>query len=144
MYLILFPIEFILVCIVLCPPLVWHDIVYLPNEYYCYVSFANMRGMIWLTVMAYGVPLTFLLLIYVCIIVFLRRQSNNQTLIVKQRQQRNLIVIRRILIIVGVLTSFGTPVIIFQIIFYITGQENSLQSRIVWLLISISMIQLSL
>ncbi|CAF1479514.1 unnamed protein product [Adineta steineri] len=42
LYIIIPPIEFILSCALLSPLLFWHHIVYLPQEYYCYVPYTNI------------------------------------------------------------------------------------------------------
>lgn len=130
---ILTPIELILICIILCPVLFWHDIVYLPEEHYCYVPFTNIRSTLWLVSNSYGIHLLLLSLIYLRIAIFLHRQPNNQTLVIKQRQQRDLSVIRRIYIMVGLLMALGVPTIVLLLMFYITGVKYSLFDRIAWL-----------
>jgi len=137
-------VELILICILLCPVLVWHDIVYLPEDYLCYVAFTDIRGVFWLILSDYGVPLLLLSLIYLRITIFIRQQSNNQTVVVKQRQQRDLLIIRRIFIIVGLLMALGIPTIVLLIIFYITGEKPPHCDPIVWLSISLSLMLLSL
>ncbi|CAF4198877.1 unnamed protein product, partial [Adineta steineri] len=94
LYIIIPPIEFILSCALLSPLLFWHDIVYLPQEYFCYVPYTNILGILWVILNAYGNPLLILLFIYLRITIFLRRQSINQALVVKKRQERDLLVIR--------------------------------------------------
>jgi len=69
---------------------------------------------------------------------------NNQTLIVKQRQDRDVIVIQRILIIVSLLMALGIPAVALIIMFYTTGEEDTIFSRIEWLFVSVSMIGLVL
>ena len=69
---------------------------------------------------------------------------NNQTLIVKQRQDRDVIVIQRILIIVSLLMALGIPAVALIIMFYTTGEEDPIFSRIEWLFVSVSMIGLVL
>jgi hypothetical protein len=141
---IISPIEMILICILFCPILTWHDVVYLSNEHYCYVQYTNTRSVLWLLLNIYAIPLVLLTLIYLQITMFLRRQPNNQTFIVKQRQQRDLLVIRRILITVGLLIALGFPTVVVLFMFYITGVEQPLYFRIEWLFVSLSMIGLSL
>ncbi len=35
-------------CIILSPVLIWKDIKYLSNEHYCFVSFLQIRGILWM------------------------------------------------------------------------------------------------
>jgi len=126
------------------PILFWNDVVYLPNEHYCFVPFTNLRSILWVFFVAYGNPLIFLLLIYLRITIFLHQQTNNQTFVVNRRQERDLLVIRRILITVGLLMILGIPAIILLIMLYITGEEHPLIFGIGWLFVSLSILGLSL
>ncbi|CAF0841220.1 unnamed protein product [Adineta steineri] len=143
LYIIIPPIEFILSCALLSPLLFWHDIVYLPQEYFCYVPYTNILGILWVILNAYGNPLLILLFIYLRITIFLRRQSINQALVVKKRQERDLLVIRRIFITVGLLLTLGIPSVILLLMYLITGEESPLFFRIEWLSVSLSMVGLS-
>ncbi|CAF1290634.1 unnamed protein product [Adineta steineri] len=143
LYIIIPPIEFILSCALLCPLLFWHHIVYLPQEYYCYVPYTNILGILWVILNAYGNPFLLLLVIYLRITIFLRRQPINQTRVVKKRQERDLLVIRRIFIAVGLLLTLGMPSVILLVMYLITGEKSPLFFRIEWLSVSVSMIGLS-
>ncbi|UJR17262.1 hypothetical protein I4U23_004157 [Adineta vaga] len=144
LYIIIPPIEFLILCILFCPILIWHDIVYLPTEYYCNIRNGNIRGTIWLLSIGYGSPLLCLLITYIRIGRFLYRQMNTQTLIVRQRQQRDIIVIRRIFITVTFLIILQIPRTILFIMLFITGNEYIYFARVEWFFISFSMIGLSL
>jgi len=102
------------------------------------------RGLLWVFFNAYGSPLLVLSFIYLRITIFLHRQLNNQTLIVKQRQERDVIVIQRIIIIVGLLMTLGIPAVALLIMFYTTGEEYPLFSRIEWFFVSLSILGLVL
>jgi hypothetical protein len=134
----------ILICVLFYPILAWQDDVYLPKEYYCYVPYTHLRGILWLAFNCYGNPLILLSLIYLRIAVFLCRQANNQTIVVKQRQQRDLVIIQRILITIALLMALGIPGIVFLIMLNVTGEEYSLLLRTEWLFVSFSMIGLSI
>jgi len=90
----------------MCPLLVWNDVVYLPDEYYCFVLFTNVRGMLWMTFNIYSASLSLLLFIYFRITVFICQQSNNQSLVVKRNQQQDLLAIQQIFITNTLLTVF--------------------------------------
>ena len=83
--------------------LVWHDIIYLPNDYYCHIPHTHLRTIFWLSFNLYENPLLLLSLIYIRIAVHLRRQPHNQLQSVKQRLKRDLIIIRRLFITIGTL-----------------------------------------
>ncbi|CAF3721321.1 unnamed protein product [Adineta steineri] len=143
-YIIMVPIEFLLICILFYPILYWHDVVYIPNEHYCYVPYTHFRGILWLAFNCYGIPTTSLSLIYLRITIYLRQQTNNQILAIKQRQDRDLLVIRRILITIGLLLALGIPGVVFLVMLRITGEEYPLLLRIEWVFVSLSMIGLSI
>ncbi len=133
-----------MICILFYPILYWHDVIYLPNEHYCYVPYTHFRGILWLAFNCYGIPVISLSLIYLRITIYIRRQTNNQTFVVKQRQDRDMIIIRRILITIGLLMALGIPGVVFLVMLRITGEEYPLLLRIEWLFVSFSMIGLSL
>jgi hypothetical protein len=137
------PFELIVSFVLLCPLLVWHDIIYLPNEYYCFNSFRNVRAMVLTAFANYGIPLFCLSFIYLRITRFIRQQPNNQTVTIKRRQERDFLVIKRIFIIVNILLTLGIPSIVLISMLYATGIEHPLSYRITWLSIDISMAILS-
>lgn len=120
-----------------------NNIVYLPKEHYCFVSFKNIRGILWVIFNAYGVPLLLLIFIYFLITIYLYRQPNAQTSIINQRQKRDLIIIRRIIMNVSILSVLGVSSIIFLFLLFITGEEHPLIFRISILLAGLSMTGLS-
>jgi hypothetical protein len=129
--------------IVVCPLIVWNDLVYLPNEYYCFILLNNVRGMLWLILNIYIIPLLLLLFIYFRIILFIRQHSNNQSLLIQRKQQRDLIAIRRIFITNTLLIAFIIPILILVIIAFITNVDLSIDHRIKMLSYGISMAVLS-
>lgn len=144
LYIILIPIELVFSCLLISPVLFWNDIVYLPNEHYCYTSVYNIRGTFWLFGAIYGLPIFILTSIYLSITIFLRRQSTNQTLVIRQRQQRDFHVIKRIIATVGVLMFLGIPATVLLIIMFITGNEHPLTMRIIVASLCLQMLILSM
>lgn len=144
MYIILIPIQLIFVTICLSPLIIWHEVVYLPDEYYCYTLYLNLRALSWLLLNDYVLPLVCLLLIYFRIIIFLRKQSNNPTMIIRRQEQRDLIVIRRILVMASILLVAGTPSLVLTFKFHITHIEEPLFLRIAWFSFDLSITVLSL
>jgi hypothetical protein len=142
-YAIAVPIQFTASCALLCPLLFWHDIVYLPTSYYCWIPVKNIRGTLWITTVVYGFPVLCLSIIYIRITKFIHQQSNNQTIEVKRRQKREFLVFQRIIILVGTLFIPGVPGMILMISCYVTGYENPLSYSITWLMYETSMMILS-
>jgi hypothetical protein len=112
-------------CILLCPLLVWHDFIYLSDEYYCFVLFTNVRATLWLKLTIYG------------------RQSNKRSLLVKYNQERELLALRRIFMSIGLLFVIAIPPTIFILMALITRQEHPLAHRITMVSYAMSMAVLS-
>jgi hypothetical protein len=136
-------IELILACGLMYPLIRWKSVIYLENDYFCFASFTNIRGILWAAFVAYIPPFCCLLIIYIRLIIFIRQQANNRTLVSIQRQGRDLIVIRRISIIVSLLLVLGLPSMALIAKSIITGEEYPLIARITFLPVGISMAGLS-
>ncbi|CAF1120467.1 unnamed protein product [Adineta steineri] len=143
-YIIIPFIELIISALLSSPILFWHDIVYLPNDYFCYVSVSNTRGILWIFFVSFGNCILILLFIYIRITIYLRQQSNNQIIRFRQGQQRDLIVIKRIFITVGLLSILGIPAAVFLFLFFISGQVHPLVWRIELFFVGLQMIGLCL
>ncbi len=128
----------------MCPVLIWHDIVYIPGDHYCFTLFTNIRGLLWTLFACYGLPLIYLVIIYIRITLFIRQQSDNLAVTFKRRQQRDLLAIRRILINVGLLLAVGLPGTAFLLMSFFTGVEYPLSHRITWIGVEISFAVLSI
>ena len=139
LYAVIPPLQSILAFIFLSPLLLWHDIIYLPTEYYCYAAFLNLRGILWTAFIAYGFPAFCLFIIYIRIIIFMRQQAISQAQTVRRRQARDVIAIQRIIMTVGVLIFLGVPSVVLVIMAAITGREYPLSFRITWTSLTVSM-----
>ncbi|CAF1403863.1 unnamed protein product [Adineta steineri] len=145
LYIMLPIIEIIVVtCILLCVLIPLNEMIYLPNDHFCTISFTNIPGILSAAVVAYICPFCCILFIYIHITRFIHRQGNTQTLVIKQRQSRDLLIIRRILIIVSFLLILGIPGMTLIFMFIITGEEYLLLARIVFLPVSVSEAGLSI
>ncbi|CAF0873653.1 unnamed protein product [Adineta steineri] len=133
----------ILIPILLCVLIPLNGVTYLPNDYFCNISFPNIPGFFSAAVVVYIGPFCCILFIYMHITRFIHRQENIQTLIIKRRQARDLLIIRRILIIVSLLLILGIPGMTLIFMFIITGQEHPLLARIAYLPVSASQAGLS-
>jgi hypothetical protein len=92
----------------------------------------------------YGLPLVYLIIIYIRITLFIRQQSDNLVLALKRRQQRDLLAIRRIFINIGLLLVVGLPGITLLLMALVTGVEYPLSHRITWIGAEISFAILSI
>ena len=144
LYIIILPLQLVIASIVICPLLIWNDIVYLPNEYYCFVPFNCIRGMLWLTVNIYVIPLILLTIIYTRIIIFIRRRLNNQSILIKRKQERDLLAIKRIIITNTCLNILALPILVLVIISFINDVDPSIYHRIKICTYGVSMAILSL
>jgi hypothetical protein len=133
----------VVAAVLACPLLVWHDVIYLPLESYCYLLSTNIRSMLWLLFICYGLPLVYLMLIYIRITLFIRQQSNNLAVEIKRRQQRDLVAIQRIFMNVGLLVVIGLPGVVLIIMGLITGIAHPLSYRILLIGLEVSVAVLS-
>jgi len=136
-------IEIIVCCILLSPEINWNGIIYLENYYFCYASFSNILGVLWVAAVVYIVPFMILLLIYVFITKYLRKRRNNLGLLIQLSQNRDFIVIRRVLLIVCLLLVLGIPAMGMIAYVLVVGEEHPLAIRIGFLPVSISVSSLS-
>ena len=118
-------------CVLLCLLLVWHDIIYLSKEYYCYILSTNIRATLWIVGICFTMPLVCMLIIYARIILFLR-------------QQRDLIIIQRIFLSAGILSGLGFLGLIVVLISFTHSVEYPLGHRITLTGIEISLALLTL
>ncbi|UJR07443.1 hypothetical protein I4U23_011729 [Adineta vaga] len=142
-YVLLSIIEYICTIGIQCVIVSWNGVIYLIDDYFCYVSFANLRAVMWAAFFVYLFPSLGILTIYIRITTFLRHQKNNLTLITKQRQDRDVLIVQRILILVILLLFLGIPAMFFILRFAITNDYHPLTVRVSWLSVGISMSGLS-
>ena len=126
-----------------CIIILWNGVVYVDDDHFCYVSFANLRAVMWAAVFVYLFPCLCVLTIYIRITIFLRHQTKNLLLIIKQRQERDFLIIQRILVMIILLIILGMPAMFFIIRFGITNDYHPLTLRVSWLPVGISMAGLS-
>ncbi|UJR12289.1 hypothetical protein I4U23_016466 [Adineta vaga] len=122
----------------------WNGVIYLINDSFCYVSFSNIRAVMWAAAFVYLLPSLGTFVIYTRLTFFLRHQRNNLTLKIKRRQDRDFLIVKRISTIVTLLFILGIPSMIFIIRFTITNNYHPLTLRISCLPIVISTSSLSI
>ena len=96
------------------------DYEYLPQQYRCWISFKNPRGLLIASIIIYICPSVTILLIYIYILRYVRRTNP-----VKPRQQktieRDIIILKRIMIFIFTIILLGLPTVSILIIWVITG-----------------------
>jgi hypothetical protein len=146
LYCILIPFDILFAVVCISPVLIWHDVVYLPSEFYCQTPFINLPAILYVAMRLYAFPLFGLFGIYWYLVRYIRRTSLLADTVDARRRAHNnvrdLIVIKRLLIIVVLLILLGLPSIIFMIMFIFTGHLLSITYRIGWLFVSFSLVLL--
>ncbi|CAF1505093.1 unnamed protein product [Adineta ricciae] len=143
-YIILPIVEYICTIGIQCVIIPWNGVIYLINDYFCYVSFTNIPALIWTAIFAYLVPCSCTLMIYLRITMFLRNQANNLAAVTRQRQRRDFLIVQRILIIMTLLITLGMPTMFFILRFAVTGDYHPLTLRVSCLPVAISMASLNI
>lgn len=120
--------------ILILPVYLWQDIQFIPNENVCLITTKNARGLIWLTVGIYGLPVLIIDTIYLKITLYLRRMP----MLVSVNTKRDILIIRRIITISIVLFIIGLPTILSMIMLLFTKIGEPLFYRISTVTITIS------
>ncbi|CAF1461193.1 unnamed protein product [Adineta ricciae] len=104
------------------PNLLLGDFQYLLMEYNCWISFEDVRGLLILIVIIYGVSTSMISSIYMFIIRYVHRTSNVQQ---HQRRQssdkRDLLILKRLVILVTVVVTLGFPTVLVIFVYVFTG-----------------------
>ena len=104
------------------PNLLLDDFQYLPLEYNCWISFENIRGLLILIALIYGVSTSTISSIYMYIIRYVHQTSHVQ---LHQRRQssdkRDLLILKRLVILVTVVVTLGFPTVLVIFIYIFTN-----------------------
>lgn len=144
LYVIIIIIIPILGCILLCPFLIERNIVYVSDDFTCFVPLTNVRSVLYAASVSYGIPMILLWLMYFRILIFLRQQPTVLPQVIKRRQKRHLIAIKRIFVNISTLLTLGIPGIVIVIITLINGSIPRFGSRIFFLGVEVGMAILSI
>ncbi|CAF1465617.1 unnamed protein product [Adineta ricciae] len=137
-YTALFITEYLCANGIQCAIIAWDGVIYLIDDHFCYVSFTNLRAVIWAGSFVYLLPCLFTTMVYSRITIFLRNQTNTLILAIRQRQGRDFSIVRRILMMIIFLIALGIPAMFFILRFVITGNYYPLTARIIWLSVATS------
>ena len=97
--------------------LVSYGYTYVPEEYKCWVSFDNFRGLLLGLLFTYSIPLLLIAVIYIRILRYIR-QSNH----LQQRQEankRDVLVLQRVVVLLTFTVAIGLPTVIILFVYII-------------------------
>jgi hypothetical protein len=144
LYIILIIVQWLLVLVLLLPPVFINWYTRLLTEQYCLIPYTYIGPEIYHILILYLIPLFCLGIVYVWITTYMRRTSQTPSLLLiamqRQRNQRDLTVIKRIFILIIILIILRFPTIIFMIYGVIVGSLYSLTYGIVGVITSVCLI----
>ncbi|UJR24033.1 hypothetical protein I4U23_026998 [Adineta vaga] len=148
LYIVLIFLQWLLVLILLVPPIFIDWYAHLSTEMFCLIPYTYIGPEIYHILILYLVPLTCLGISYMWITSNLRNISQTPSLAIeaiqRQRNQRDLVVIKRILFLLSILIVLRFPVIIFMIYGIIVGSLYPLTYAIVGLITTVCLILISI
>lgn len=110
-------IQWILCLLLPLPNYLPNDYEYLPDQYKCWFSFENSRGLLLALLFVYSIPLSIIISIYIYILRYLRRRN-----FVQRRQEsnrRDILILKRIVILLLFTVAVGLPTAIILFIYMI-------------------------
>ncbi len=144
LYIILIIVQWLLVLVLLLPPVFINWYTRLLTEQYCLIPYTYIGPEIYHILILYLIPLICLVVVYMWITTYMRSISQASTLVVaaiqRQRNHRDLAVIKRILMLLSILIVLRFPTIIFMIYAVVTGSLYPLTYGIVGIITSVCLI----
>lgn len=121
-YLLMIVLSWFLPFLLLLPIHFWQDIQLIPAENVCLLVLFSPRGLIWTTLIVYGIPMAVIVTIYIYLMRAVGRSSVRRSSNIKPDGG----VIRRIVLVIIILTLICVPPIILQLILPFThlGQPS--------------------
>ncbi len=144
LYVILIMGQWLLILILLLPPIFVNWYTRLSTENYCLIPYTYIGPETYHILLLYLIPLLCLTTIYIWITRYMRSVTRTPTLMIaaaqRVRNQRDLTVIKRILMLISILIVLRFPTIIFMIYGAINGSLYPLTYGIVGLITSMCLI----
>ncbi|CAF0752122.1 unnamed protein product [Adineta ricciae] len=141
LYVIILIGQWILSAVELFPSLMIGDIQYLPYNFYCQFSPANMRGSLTVCLVGFLLPFTIMACCYFHTICYVRKNSSTiVTFKQRVRVRRDLTILKRIIRLLTVLSSSAIPHAVFPIIYLIYGKLPTWLVPLEWVLTIVALI----
>ena len=148
LFLMLIISQWLILILILLPPILFNWYAHLPTESYCLVPYTNLLAECYHIFIIYMIPLICIAVIYIWITTFIRRSSQTATIRLaatqRQRNIRDLTVIRRIILLISVLFILRFPTIILTIYAVLNHDAYQYTYSIVGLITSLCMIFIGL
>jgi hypothetical protein len=148
LYVILILGQWLLILILLLPPVFVNWYARLPTEKYCLIPYTYIGPETYHIVLLYLIPLLCLATVYIWITKYMRSVTHTPALMIaaarRVRNQRDLTVIKRILMLISILIVLRFPTVIFMIHGAITGSLYPLTYGIVGIITSACLILIGL
>ncbi|CAF1310419.1 unnamed protein product [Adineta ricciae] len=125
--------------ILLIPLLTERWVTYLPECYFCQISFSSIQDTLYGGVVVYVFPTWSTTIIYTYIINYMKKTAI-QSVLQKRHQtnQQDLVVLRRIIVMLGILLTLCFPTVLTWVSFVINNNINPIGYRIGWLVFALS------
>jgi hypothetical protein len=94
------------------------DYIYVPEEYKCWISFDNFRGLLLALLFVYNIPVLSIALIYIRILRYVRENNHLQQR--REANKRDVQILRRIVVLVLGTVVIGVPTVIIVFIYIIS------------------------
>ncbi|CAF1208360.1 unnamed protein product [Rotaria sordida] len=115
----------------------FNDIYLLPNEPYCTASFNELTSLTYMPILAFGLPLSTIVVCYLCITWKIRRITTTIRPY-QQRNRRDFIVIHRMILLITILSMVSLPLFIDLFIHLAKGYIDPYMNSIGWVSSSIN------
>lgn len=148
LFLMLIISQWLILILVLLPPILLNWYARLPTESFCLVPYTNLLAESYHIFIIYVIPLICIAVIYIWITTFIRRSSQAAAIRLaatqRQRNIRDLTVIRRIILLISVLFVLRFPTIILTVYAVLKNNIYEYTYSIVGLITSLCMIFIGL
>ncbi|UJR10804.1 hypothetical protein I4U23_014992 [Adineta vaga] len=124
---ILIACQWIVVFLVTTPSILTTDINFYPHVF-CWVPMNHMLHVVYTISVYYIIPVTVIIIIYICIYIQVKRAGINTTVASRSSQKRDLELLRRIMILLSIYLTIG----ILTVLFIVTSSRLIYFASLVW------------
>ncbi|CAF4678438.1 unnamed protein product [Rotaria sp. Silwood2] len=146
LYITLIVSQWLLIIILLLPPIFLNWYIQIPTEQFCLVPYTDVVAEVYHILILYVIPLLCIGISYLWITKFIRKSSHSRAITLatqqRQRNRRDLTIIKRIAILMLVLVVLRFPTVVFMIYAISIGHLYSLTFSIVGVITSACLISI--